>query len=463
MIPLGVAAYGLALYLSYAYLVSPTFSYLGYRFSPPQPLLELVAWLAATLVAVAMPRWLNRPSAVILWIIFVITVVPAIFMAPYVDLLNTGQALTLILVLALVYTLVALGTRRRKPFTAFRVQVSPGVFWLIIAVFSLVTYVLLAVTVGLSLHFVSILDVYSVRAGYVSRLSNDAVLSYLVQAQSTVVNPLIIANGIQTRRWILVAIGILGQALIFSDTGYKTVLFSVPALILFAVLYFRRPEPRASILLFGATFVIAVAAAIDGLQHSAIWTSLFSRRFLLTPGMLTSAYVSFFQSHPQTHLSYSILSRWVQYPYQLKPPNVIGEWLANAPTTAMNANLFADGFENFGWFGLVGAGAVLLIYIRALDRAAAGIPASATALILIMPAISLSNASILTSMFSHGLVIAFVLIAIAPRTIWSPRQPMSRRRSARPWEHRAFGRDGLSERQPPVSETPTSMERAAAA
>ena len=107
-----------------------------------------------------------------------------------------------------------------------------------------------------------------------------------------------------------------------------------------------------------------------------------------------------------------------QYPYA--PAKTIGLWITGSTVTSMNAHLFADVFANFGWAGMAGAAIVLGIYLRLTDRAGAGLPPAVPALLLLMLTITLSNTSILTSMFSHGLVPEFVILALAPREGWHP-------------------------------------------
>lgn len=422
-LPLGVLLYAIALHWVYANLVTGSFSYLGYRYVEPTPQIAAIIWFAVVAVAIALPRRLTKPSSVVLWILFVVTIAPAMLMASYTSYLDDGQAMILALALGATYFCVTIGVKRRAPIKPLKLHMSATTFGVVIGAFSALTYGILMVTQGLSLEFVDILDVYSVRQQYTVGLEGVGILSYLVSTQANVVNPIIIARGIYSKRWGFVILGVLGQAVLYSGTGFKTILFSVPALLIVAYIFRRNLRPNSIVFLWGATLMMVGAAVIDFIQNSVIWTSLFSRRFVLTTGMLTSAYVAFYSANPQAHLGHSVLSPWIEYEYDLTPPRQIGSWLANSPSTAMNANLFADGFANFGWMGLVGAGVVLLIFLRIMDRAAHGVPTAVSALVMVMPTIALSNASILTSMFSHGLVVAVVLLAIMPRNGWGRRPP----------------------------------------
>lgn len=415
VLPAAVIAYAFVLHWVYAALISPPFSYLGFRYVAPDFEIVMLTVIIAIFTALFLPRKVEKASSIILWLLFVITVLPIVLMGPYTGYLEPGEAIGLGVAVSLTFAGVALGTRgTNRP---LRLSVSPTGFWLVLILFSLVTYVLLAITHGLSFRFVSFLDVYNVRDEFNSDADGVGLLSYLIFTQANVVNPVIFARGVYTRRPLYVVFAIVGQIILYSGAGFKTMILAIPAWIIVAILFrARRKKPFEGLTLtWAVTAMMLVSALVDQLSHSIALTSLLARRFIVTPGLLTSAWVDFFSSNPQTHLSYSILAPWLDYPYPLRPPNIIGQYIANQPSMAANANLFADGFGNFGWAGIVGAGVILLVYLRLLDRASVGLPIGLVAVVVTLPAITLSNTSILTAMFSHGLVAAFVLLALCPR------------------------------------------------
>jgi hypothetical protein len=431
-IPLAILVYAVVLHWVYSELVTGLFYYLGYRYSEPTPQIAVIAYIIAVVTALALPRKMGKPSAAVLWILYAVTAAPGILIAPYTGYLDDGEAITLSLVIGAVFSGVALKSRGTpKP---LRMNVSPTSFWLVLGVFSITTYGLLAFTQGLSLRYISFDDVYDVRSEYDDQLEGIGILSYLVFTQANVVNPVIIARGIFAKRFLPVFLGILGQLVIFSGTGFKSILFSIPAVLIIAAMFYRKSAPDGVKFVWGGAALMLLAASADAIQGSNVFTSLFSRRFLITPGVFSSVYVGFFKDHPQTQLGHSVLRWWVEYPYDMTPPYVIGQWMANLPTMAANANLFADGYANFGWAGVIGAGVVLLVYVKFLDRVSIGLPVGVVAMVMTMPAVALSSTSILTSMLSHGLVVAVFLLAIAPRDGWEKKPkagPRERKRSNR--------------------------------
>lgn len=412
--PLMVALYGLVLQWAYADLISPSFAYLGYRYIPPTLDVQVLVWLIASAVMISLPRKLDRPSAIVLWVLFAVTVAPAILMSPYTSYLNDRDALIMSLVLGGVFAGVSVAQLgQRKP---LRLHVSPTTLWLVLAVFSATTYILLMVTQGIRVEFVAILDVYDVRADYIEDASGIGILSYLVTTQANVVNPLIAARGYIHRKWGLVAVAIIGQLLLYTTTGYKHVLFGILAWVVVAIVLRAKNEgTKGPTLLLGASALVVVSAVIDQVGNTNLASSLFSRRFIFTPGVFTSIYTRFFTDNQQVHLGHSILRPFVDYPYEKSPPYMVGYWMAGDFNLAANANLFADGFSNFGYAGMAGAGIVLLVYLRFLDKAAVGLPIAMSAIVVVIPAVALSNASVLTSMLTHGLAFAVLLLALVPR------------------------------------------------
>ena len=429
LIPLAVLVFAFALHWVYAELISPPFAYLGYRYREPAVEPVLLSLVLAIAAALALPRRIERASSVVLWILYVVTVAPAILMTTYTPYRTDNEGLLLATVIAVVFIGVSLGVRGKiRP---LHFAVSPTSIWIVLILISLVTYTLLAVTQGLNFTFVDLLDVYDVREEYATSLEGVGILSYLVFIQANVVNPMMVARGLFLRNHWWTASGLLGQVLLYTTTGFKAMLFAIPAWLIIAfILRARKRAADGLTLVWGAGALIIGSAVIDHLTNSILLTSLLSRRFLATPGVFTQVYVQFFSENPQVHLGHSILRAFVDYPYERTPPYVIGEWMAGLPTMAANANMFADGFANFGWLGLIGAGVVLLIYLRILDRVSDGLPIGLVGVIMTMPTVALSNTSVLTAMLSHGLVAALVLLAIMPRDFTREKKMKEPRRYA---------------------------------
>jgi len=440
------AAYALSLHWVYLHLVTEPFAYAGFTYRAATLQTTLATAGTTCLVALTLPPRPSRVSHVVLLVLFVVAVAPAMLMVAYTGYVRGADAVLATLAVGAGFAVATLGMslldgraarvaedarsptgRAASPTTSptTRRRLRPGTLaWVVCGVHSALTYGLMAATTGLSLHLVALDDVYDVRAAYKEEvLAGSGALGYLLSGQANVVNTLVIARGLSRRNVPLVVLGVLGQLVLYSGTGFKTILFSFPAVLAVALatgLLRRRTAAVRAAWLAAPVALMAAAAAADDLQGGLVWTSLFTRRFLITPGVLTSVYVDFFGDNPPAMLGQSVLRWWVDYPYDRSIPLEVGQYLQPGGALAANANLFADGFANFGVLGVVGTGVALLLFLRVVDHVSRGLPLAVGAMVMVMPSITLSNTSLPTAMLSHGLVIGALVLALAPRTGWGP-------------------------------------------
>lgn len=427
----GIWLYAAVLHWVYANFITERFRYLGYPYVEPGAYSLAVAYIAAWIVSMLLPFRLKTASSVVLWILFVIVLIPALFVPTFVGYQSEMESVVSSIWYSMAFALTAVLVRRlgnAKPRPLMNPP-SPTTFWLVVAGYSVFVYLLLTLTIGLSLNFVALADVYDQRDEYKLEISGaPAIVTYLVSTQANAINPLIIAKGIASKKWTVLVLGLLGQALLYSETGFKTVLFSVPLVIVLTLLLRGGRQIPSIWLVWSATAVIVASALVDYLQDDFLWTSMFARRFMVTPGLLTAAYMDYYSSNEFALLGHSVLSPITGGADSVAPAMAVGEWMSGNAEMSANANLFADGFANFGVAGIFGAGIVLAVYLRFLDRAASGLPFAVVAAVVVMPAITLANTSVLTAMLSHGLVAAFLVLLLAPRDGWTnaggPRQEL---------------------------------------
>lgn len=418
----GIWLFATVLHWVYENFITERFRYLGYPYVEPGIYAIVVAFIAAWIVSMLLPLKLRTASSVVLWILFVIVLIPALFVPTFVGYQSEMESVMSSIWYSSAFALTVVLVRRfgNGEVRPLINPISRTTFWLVIAGYSIFVYLLLTITIGLSLNFVALADVYDQRDEYKLEIAGaPAIVTYLVSTQANAINPLIIAKGIVSKNWTVLVSGLLGQALLYSETGFKTVLFSVPLVIVLTILLRSGRQFPSIWLVWSATAVIVVSALADYLQDDFLWTSMFARRFMVTPGLLTAAYMEYYSSNQFALLGHSVLSPITGGGDSVAPAMAVGEWMSGNAEMSANANLFADGFANFGVAGIFGAGIVLAIYLKYLDRAASGLPFAVVAAVVVMPAITLANTSILTAMLSHGLVAAFLVLLLAPRDGWS--------------------------------------------
>ena len=428
-----VVTYIAVLHTVYQHSVAPVFSYLGYTYRDPDPVHYGVAIAMVVALALILPRRITQPSQFIGWTLFIVAVAPSIVVPQFTQVLSSDAALEVaIWVFISFLPVAALGTRRAVRDSLPTFTVSASTFWTWLVAISGVAYTVVVAAVGVRWELPSILDVYGVRAEFKTVESNSSILlSYTVPLVANVLNPLITARGLFTKRWIWLIVGLLGQLFIYSFTGYRSSVLSPLVLIGTYLLFRRNSRPASVVVLLGVVAVAVWSWAMDSLTSSFEFTSLLVRRFLITPGLLTAAYVWVFAGIDKAHFSYSFFRSFLDYPYSSEPADLVGKLFFGHADTHANASLLADGYANFGFPGIALECVVLTVVLWVIDDACRGLSVGVAALIFVTPTLALAETGVFTALLTHGLLAAIVICMLIPRSGWERPASNSARRPAR--------------------------------
>jgi hypothetical protein len=289
--------------------------------------------------------------------------------------------------------------------------------WLIAAPLSIVSYTMMFATFGVQFKLLSFSDVYSARAAFTEQ--GSGLLSYLLNWQSNVINTFFIVRGVQSRRLLPVLAGTLGDFLIYTTTGYKSVLFSVFAIA--AILFTLRKrdssrKPPAIGAGIGLAFTALVAAAytIDTFGRSIIWTSIFVRRMTLLAGVDTGYYFQYFSFAPKTHLAYGVIGALAGSSGVTPPSQQISLAIYHSTAVDPNVNIWADAYANFGHAGIVAFTLALGAFLWFYDRVAQNTNNQMATILITVPSLSLANSALFTCLLTHGMLLAFLIIMLNP-------------------------------------------------
>ncbi|MCI0564571.1 MAG: hypothetical protein MN733_39390, partial [Nitrososphaera sp.] len=283
---------GCAIYIGlfvwvYTTVISPAYSYYGFRFNEPDNGLVLICCMLAWLPSSWMPIALSRPSHVIYWLLYVLVVVPSCIVPILAIDGRTDE--WLIVACAIVLSLAMLGfiLRLRPPQLAngaFLLKLNEKSYWRLIILLTVVFLVHILVISGLGLRFVSLLDVYDVRLEY-SSTSLGNLVSYSVNWLALVIAPLIMAHGLTSGRVRYVALGLILAILVYGLAAYKSVLF-MPVLIL-ATYFAQKHRPYFGLLVIGGAIGLMMAAIVaNAVTGGASIPFLLVGRTVAMPGLL---------------------------------------------------------------------------------------------------------------------------------------------------------------------------------
>ena len=412
---LGAATYTVVFHGAYVMVIAPTFAYDGSFYAPVSPMELWVAGAAATLPSLWLPSHIARPSQVALWLMYLVGYVPGSLVMYYVQQRDLSELWPF--TVALLAGMTILGVMDRLPRASWVVPYKSTIssFSSFVVITALLTIGYIALTVGISFDLPDVSAVYDTRASFGDAVSDTgALLVYVVAWSANVVGPLLIALSLRRRRPALLVLGVFLELVIYGITGFKTALFSTVLVVGLVGLLWARPRPSAAWLAWVTAALVVAVSVFDRLNGSIVATSIFVRRVLEVPALVTSRYFEFFGDNPTYSLAHSFLRTWVSPPSQLSPPELIGSVYFGSTIWA-NGGLWADGFANFGFAGMLLFATILGGIFWLLDVVADRTDLAITGSVVGVLGVIMTNTALFTTLLTHGLGLAIVAFALLPR------------------------------------------------
>ncbi len=394
-----------ASFMSRFYASSPTLSFPLFANSLPR-LLESYAIalaLAIYLVASLYNRW--RPSGIVLVLYFVVV------MLPLSSLYGLADAPASFVYAATISFAVLIAATDLLP----KVKVlRPGRYLLYLGLLTVVgisayVYGWLLLTGGLERLSFDLLSVYEVRADYMQ--TRGPLIAYFVPWQANVFNIIILCYGLEKRNYRLLGLVSLAQLLLFGMSGHKS--FLLAPILAGGVFLVWQKKNAISYILLGASLVAFASYAYFLITGNMFLPSLFIRRLFFVPAGLHLVYYDFFSQpeHPLYMLSDSFLSNFVQNPYGISMPSLITSSYWDIDFDP-NVGYLGDAYGNFGLLGMLLFSAILGVALRIVDSVGSSLPSHFVAAAISIPAISITQSALFTSMLTHGLIPAILMLWI---------------------------------------------------
>lgn len=407
---LGVAA---ILLYTYANFSAVRFDYWGYVWNPTWSTI-LTGMVGIAIASFFLPTRLDRPGDIGLYLLLVVVVIPAMVVPSAYSRSGSGDLFAYQLALLVGFgLLIAANAAPRMVFdtgllTADGYARSLLIFFAIVAT-PVVWYV------GLPRTIPAFSEVYVIRAEHAVAVEQAPFfVGYLWGFIVGVLNPFLVAYGALNRRVALVVTGLLGTLYCYAVSGSKVVLFTL-ALIAFLYIGMRIIGRSLPLLIGPALWLMAILAKLVDQFIPVPWaTTLLVDRALVMPGILTGYYLEFFTENPKAHWAYSFLSRFNEYPYDREPSLLIGLNYYDNPDTFANTHMWADGFANFGYAGMIIVAVVAAVVLWGFNCIALG--RDRFLVIPFMAAVfyAFASSSVFTSLLTHGVFLIFVLLLLSP-------------------------------------------------
>jgi hypothetical protein len=421
--PVSILLYCASFHYAYVNWISPVWGYGGLTYRSPNRELIVFAYVLASVVCAISPRKLLRPSQVIYWVLYFTVFIPGLFVPLFLQLDPEFSLFLLQVSLAIGMVAIALSYR----FSLLRVRpypLSARSFWEIFAAVYLVGNAALVIAYRNNLHFASLETMYSLRHQASRVIEGNPAIGYVSQLLGSVMNPLLMAYGLASRRKYLVVLGILGELLVYSASPAKV---SILSPLMVAGLYYTIKNdrggwvPKLGLFLAGLCFSLTtlVIGGRPGVFFNVATIALV--RTIATPGMMMGQYQYFFENQPHTYLGHVTgFNLLVSYPYKLPIGYEISAFYgvkedSERGRTNENANFFAtDGIGGFGLPGIPLMGILCAAVFWVLDSCTRyySMEFSVSALAMVM--MSLGNVSLFSTLLGNGMIAWMLLFMIMP-------------------------------------------------
>jgi len=359
--------------------------------------LILCVWITSSLYR----RW--RPSGIVLILYFVVVMLPlssqyGLADAPPPLMYAAAGSIALLTIVTEVHPKLKLPKPSREL-----------VYMVIIGLFGISAYVYgwLVFTGGLGRLNWNLLRVYEVRAKYTQSLG--PFMGYFVPWQAYVINVCGLLHALRRKVYWLLGLMTVAQLFLFGMTGHKSFLLA-PILAVGVYLIWQKRSFFLWVLM-GASLLTLASYGFFLITDIEFVPSLFIRRLFFVPARLHVLYYDFFSQpdHPFYMLSDSIFRGLLENPYGMPMVRLIALTYWGRDFWP-DVGYLGDAYGNFGFLGMFLFSIILGFVLRIVDSVGSRLPPHFVAAAIVMPAMALTESALFTSMLTHGLVPAVLVL-----------------------------------------------------
>lgn len=392
--------------LEYGYFVYvyPLYGYSG--FSVNISMFKLIeSYLIIIILScflIKMERY-NSPSKIVLYILFINLFLPLSSLYWIQD--DSRQFFITIAISFLMIYFILFKTPRLE---IFYMKEGKNISIILFVFLTIIVYGSLIASGGLQRMNFNIMNIYETREEFSS--NSNFLLGYLLPWQARITNMFFLIYGIVIKNKKLIVFSLILQLLIFSMTGSKSYLFA-PIIIIGTYYLFKKGYKNYLLLFISSALSILFTILITLFKFfgDGIALSYFLRRTFYVPAKLHYMYYDFFEDMTKYKLSTSILSFMFENPYGKNPVAFIAERVYEKDFSP-NVGIFGDAYLNFGLFGIILFSFLLSVMLKLLDSVAENVPLVISSAIIILPSMALVNSAFFTSILTHGIIFAILVI-----------------------------------------------------
>ena len=402
-------------YINY---LSTAYARFGFSYRPPSWDVLAYAFVAVLVPAFMLPRKIGRVTDFVYWILYFGLYISVVIFPVLQGDLSRANQFRLVTSLFVSFTIIIAPIRLWHPIVALvpkRTSINARSFWQLFFLAYAVLNVFVIVVFGSHLRLVGLEQIYEQRA-LAGDVEAQSFVGYATGILAGAFNPFLIALGLcLPRRKLLLAIGVVGQLVIFATAAAKLVLVSSAIAPLLYYLVVRKGTLGNVGLIFGGgacgLWLVLNFVGADNLILQAIVSLTFMRAFCIT-GVAMAFYTMYFTVHPLTHYSHLVvMQNFIHYPYPDSVGEVIGRYMIPGSALDANAGFWAtDGMAALGFTGIVIAGVLFRLVFRLFDGLVQRTDIKVACVAIVPLLMSVTNTSLFTSMLSGGGGVLLVLL-----------------------------------------------------
>lgn len=392
-----------SLNISYFFFITPHFSYIGLidKFSIFNSILSILFIFFFSIIIKINDEFLSN----IFKIFFVIvSLIPALTLFTFnaVNNLFITQWLFVFTFFILLFNLKI----KYKSINFAPITLNNNIL-LIISLFSFLIY-LSTFGFNLNLEYFNILSstLYEGREELTQKMSSIGVLRYFFSNFQNVFLSFLLAYGLMKKNKIIILLSILFFIYVFLNTTFKSVLL-IPILIIGIFIIHIFSKVTIPILIVKHTYkVILLLCFIDYFLLFPLFNAILVRRIFFLPVLISEKYHLYFDSNGFTYFTdLPFLELLSPNPFSQSIPETIGTYFIYNEGY-MNAGFLADSYTKMGFISIILYLLVLKMLVSFSDSNQNFKNDFIIFSIIIGPLIALSNSSLTTTLFSHGLLLS---------------------------------------------------------
>lgn len=409
----------------YAEVVSPWQKGTGYTYRMPTPWMFTACYVLCIAPAFIMPLRTQKPSNIMLTLIYMSAYIPTVFMLVFTGRLSHYTALETSFTL-FVGLLICIGFSLLNPIKFHQVRRWTITGFIIFLVIGILAYIILLIaTYGAHIEFVSFAERYNQRL--FARTLSSPLLGYMTGITLYVLAPSLLAYSLLSKRYTLLPVSIAPFIVHYGTSAARADILSVALLV--GVFWITGKHPRWSGHLILAAFavinILTVYVYRGDKQIGYELAELTSRRTMANSGWQMITYHEFFSNNPLTYFShYKIINWLIEYPYDLPLARLIGQYSGGSETNS-NAHVWADGFAGAGLAGILLESIALGLVLWIIDSTARPFDMRVSATMVALYAVYLSNLGLGSALVGGGMWFMVLVFLYAPVHITVPKQRLA--------------------------------------